>query len=89
MGQVTEGDGRQPLAFHPATFVTATRGLLVKRFMRIANVRPFVLVMIAAYARHFVAATGFLHGMSATSKDSVRQCHGGSEDGYKEVHGTQ
>ncbi len=89
MGQVTEGDGRQPLAFHVATFVIAARSSLVNRLTRIANERRFVLVVIAAYARHSVAATGFLHGMSATSQDSVRQCHGGSEDGYKAVHGTQ
>ncbi len=89
MGQVTEGDGRQPLAFHAATFVTAARGSLVKRLMRIANVRRFVLVMIAANEMHCVAAIGSLHCMSATAQDGVRQCHGGGEDGYKAVHVTQ
>ena len=87
MGQVTEGDGRQPLAFHAATFVTSVRGSLVKRLRRIANVRRFVRVMIATDARNFVTTTGSLHSMSATSQDGVRQRHGSSEDGYKAVHG--
>lgn len=89
MGQVTEGDGRQPLAFQTATFVTAARGSLVKRLMRIVNERRFVLVMIEVGARHIVAATGSLRCMRATSQDSVRQRHGGGEDGYKAVHVTQ
>ncbi len=89
MGQATEGDGGQPLAFHAATFVTAARGSLIKRLMRIANERRFALVMIATDARYFVATTGSLHIMSTTSQHSVRQRQGGSEDGYKAVHVTQ